>query len=49
MDNVQIDQCDTGIKAKNASIRGRNVRMKDNRIGIDAEDSDIDIKDLTIE
>ena len=49
LDNIMINRCGTGIRAKNARVRGKNVKMKDTRIGIDAEDSDISIKDLRIE
>lgn len=49
MDNIEIDGCKTGIKVKNVRIKGRNIRMKDTQVGIDAEDSDIAIKDLSIE
>ena len=49
LDNIMINGSDTGIKAKDARIRGKNIKMRHTRIGIDAEDSDISIKGLHID
>jgi hypothetical protein len=47
--NVAIVNCGTGIRADGAWIVGTNVTMRGNQVGIDAENSHIDIANLDID
>ena len=49
LEDCSFINCGTAIKAERGMIRGRNVLMRGNQVGIDAEHSCIDIEELTIE
>jgi hypothetical protein len=48
MNDVVIEDCGGGIKAKNTKIVGKNVNIMGCGVGIDAENSDIAIEGLEI-
>jgi putative FmdB family regulatory protein len=48
MDNVTIENCGTGIKADSGYIKGNNVQLKGNRVGIDSVNTKLEFKGLKI-
>jgi putative FmdB family regulatory protein len=48
MNNVTIENCGTGIKANGGYIKGNNIRLKGNLVGIDATNTKLEIDKLQI-
>lgn len=49
LDNVKSRNFDVGIKATNSQLHGRNVSIKGSRVGVDHENSDVEMDGLGIE